>query len=79
MPVTSVTVVWICSTIAGRSTLEPVAHVVRRLRDQLLEDVPRDVVAQAELGGEDGIAVGALDHVQEAEPESVRRCSLPPK
>src|SRR5579864_6248562 len=47
--------------------LEPLPDVVGRLRDQLLEDMPRDVLAQAKLLGEDGIAFRALDHVQEAE------------
>ena len=56
----------------GRSRSSRFLHVVRRLGDQLLEDVPGDVLAQAELLGEDGIALGPLDHVQEAEVREAR-------
>src|ERR1700687_756328 len=42
---------------------EPLFHVVRRLCDQLLEKAPRDVLANTELLGEDGIALGSFDHV----------------
>src|SRR5712664_1674607 len=47
--------------------LEPLFHVLRCLCDQLLENPPRNVPAETELLGEDGIAFGALDHVQKAE------------
>src|SRR5260370_42617962 len=52
--------------------LEPLFHVLRCLCDQLLENPPRDVPAEAELLGEDGIAFGALDHVQKAEVRKAR-------
>ena len=59
----------------GPLAFEPPLHVVRRLGDQLLENVPRDVLTQAELLGENGIALGPLDHVQEAEiRELARHC-----
>src|SRR5216684_9148591 len=55
--------------INHRRTLafEPLFHVHRRLCDQLLEKMPGDVVAETKLLGEDGIALGPLDHVQKAE------------
>ena len=56
----------------GTLAFEPLPHVVRRLGDQLLEDVPGNVLAQAELLGEDRIALGPFDHVQEAEIRQAR-------
>ena len=58
--------------MSGRSRFEPLLHVVRRLGDQLLENVPGDVLTQAELLGENGIALGPLDHVQKAEIREAR-------
>jgi hypothetical protein len=51
---------------------EPLSDVVRCLCDQLLEDLPRDVLAQAELLGENRIAFCPLDHVQKAELRETR-------
>ena len=51
----------------GAFAFQPLLYVVRRLCDQLLENVPGNVLAQAESLGENGIAVGPLDHVQKAE------------
>ena len=51
----------------GPFVQQPPFDVVRRLGDQLLENVPRDILTQAEMLGENGIALGALDHVQEPE------------
>jgi hypothetical protein len=56
----------------GPLALEPLFHVLRCLGDQLLENPPRDVPAETELLGEDGIAFGALDHVQKAEVREAR-------
>src|ERR1700720_411628 len=60
--------------IDHRRTLafEPLFHLLRRLRDQLLEKMPGDVLAETELLGEDGIAFGPLDHVQKAELRKTR-------
>jgi hypothetical protein len=51
----------------GPLALEPLFHVLRCLCNQLLENPSRDVPAEAELLGEDGIAFSALDHAQKAE------------
>jgi hypothetical protein len=51
---------------------KPFSDVVGCLCDQLLEDLPWDVLAQAELLGENGIAFGPLDHVQKAELRETR-------
>jgi hypothetical protein len=47
------------STRSGRSCLS--------FRHQLLEDVPRNVLTQPELFDENGVVLGALEHVQKTE------------
>ncbi len=57
---------------------EPLSHVVSRLSDQLLEEMPGDVLTTAELLDKDRIALGTFDHVQNAEVRKVRaviRCN----
>src|ERR1700738_5043016 len=60
--------------IDHRRTLafEPLFHLLRRLRDQLLEKMPGDVLAETKLLAENGIAFGPLDHVQKAEIRKTR-------
>src|SRR5258708_14020697 len=57
---------------AGTLAFEPLSHIVRGFRDQLLEYVAGDVLAQPELLGKNGIAFGALDHVEKAEIRETR-------
>ena len=42
------------------------SHIVRRLRDQLLEQVPWDVSPPPKMLGQDGVILGTLDQMQKA-------------
>ena len=52
--------------------LELLLHVVSRLCDQLLEEMPGDVLTTTELLDENRIALGAFDHVQNTKLRKAR-------
>ena len=56
--------------------LEPLSRVVGCLRDQLLEEMPGDILAMTQLFDENRISLGPFDHVQNAEIREARSIVL---
>ena len=55
-----------CITGLRPFDLKFLSYFVRRLRDQLLEQVPWDVPSPSQMFGQDGVILGTLDQLQKA-------------